>query len=394
MSRWIVLVLAAGLLAGCKGDDDKKKAEAPAAAKAKGDDDDAGGSSGVVTLKEDAAKRAGIKVDDIELSSIAREMVVYGRLEEDPSASFAVRSPASGTLRVAPGRGWPVIGESLAAGTAFGAVEVRLAVTDKLALNTQLVQAKAELASAEAAANAAKVVHERLRRLNSDDKNVSDKAVQEAAAKVVAEETRAAGARVMIQTLESAVASTGNSRALVAERAGDVMELLAQPGESVEPGTPILRLAKLDHLLARVDVPMGDHLPVSAAARITPAGFEDRPALVGERVGQTLFYKVGGGADLRPGMAVTVRLPLPGEAQKGIVIPRSAVVQWDGRYWAYVRDEDDRDKYVRRAVPIDRPLGNGFVVAAGFSKGDDLVILGAQTLLSEEFKSRNEADTN
>ena len=383
-------VFALGLLVSCKGPDDKN---APAASAAKKDDDDAGGSSGVVTLKEDAAKRAGIQVDDIELSSITREMVVYGRLEEDPSASFAVRSPASGTLRSAAGRGWPVIGESLSAGTAFGAVEVRLAVTEKLALNTQLVQAKAELASAEAAAKAAKVVHERLHRLNADDKNVSDKAVQEAAAKVVAEETRAAGARVMIQTLEAAVASTGNSRALVAERAGDVMELLAQPGESVEPGTPILRLAKLDHLLARVDVPMGEHLPASTAARITPAGFEDRPALAGERVGQTLLYKVGG-ADLRPGMAVTVRLPLAGEAQKGIVIPRSAVVQWDGRYWAYVRDEDHKDKYVRRAVPVDRPFGNGFVVAAGFSKGDDLVIVGAQTLLSEEFKSRNEADTN
>ena len=39
-------------------------------------------------------------------------------------------------------------------------------------------------------------------------------------------------------------------------------------------------------------------------------------------------------------------------------------------------------------------LALGFVVAAGFGKGDDLVIVGAQTLLSEEFKSRNEADSN
>ena len=395
MRKWI-LVLAFGLLVGCKDSDDKKPAS-PEKAAAKKDDDDAAPGPFVV-LKEDAAKRAGIQVDDLELRPIPRELTVYGRLEEDPSASFSVRAPASGTLRTTANRAWPAIGESLAAGTVFGAVEIRLAVTDKLALNTQLAQARAEAASADAALAAAKVVLERLRKLNADDKNVSDKAVQEAAAKVAAEEARGAGARALIQTLESAVSATGATRPLVAERPGDVMELLAQPGESVEPGTPILRLAKLDHLLAHIDVPMGEHLPASTAARITPAGFEDRPALAAERVGQTLLYKVASaiaaGTELRPGMAVTARLPLPGGSQSGIVIPRSAVVQWDGRFWAYVRDEDDKTKYARRAVPIDRPVAEGFVVAAGFSKGDDLVIVGAQTLLSEEFKSRNEADSN
>ena len=390
MSKGLVLVMAAGLLVGCKDTDDKKPSAASAAKK---DDDDAG-SSGVVTLKADAAKRAGIKTDDIELSSIAREMVVYGRLEEDPAASFAVRSPASGTLRVATGRGWPVIGESLGSGVQFGFVEVRVAVNDKVALTTQLAQAKAELASANTAMAAAKTALERLRKLNADDKNVSDRVVQEAAAKVSAEEARAAGAGALIQTLESGLGSFGNARALVAERAGDVMELLAEPGEQVEPGTPILRLAKLDHLLAKVEVPMGEHLPSSGGARVIPAGFEDRTALVGERVGQTLLYKVAANAEVRPGMAVSVHVALPGATQQGIVIPRSAVVQWDGRYWAYVRDEDNKEKYVRRAVPIDKPVAGGFVVAAGFGKGDDLVIVGAQTLLSEEFKSRNEADSN
>ncbi len=390
MNRVWVLVVGVGLLVGCRDADDKKPSAASAAKK---DDDDAG-SSGVVTLKADAAKRAGIKTDDIELSAIAREMVVYGRLEEDPSASFAVRSPASGTLRVAAGRGWPAIGESLGAGTVFGAVEVRLGVTDKVALSTQLAQARAELASANAALAAAKVAHERLRKLNADDKNVSDRVVQEALARVSAEEARVAGTGVLIQTLESGLGSLGNARALVAERAGNVMELLAQPGESVEPGTPILRLAKLDHLLARVEVPMGEHLPTSGGARVIPAGFDDRPALVGERVGQTLLYKVASNAEVRPGMAVSVHVALPGATHQGIVIPRSAVVQWDGRYWAYVRDEDNKEKYVRRAVPIDKPVAGGFVVAAGFGKGDDLVIVGAQTLLSEEFKSRNEADSN
>jgi hypothetical protein len=36
----------------------------------------------------------------------------------------------------------------------------------------------------------------------------------------------------------------------------------------------------------------------------------------------------------------------------------------------------------------------GFLAARGFETGDRLVVTGAQSLLSEEFKSKNEADTN
>ena len=52
------------------------------------------------------------------------------------------------------------------------------------------------------------------------------------------------------------------------------------------------------------------------------------------------------------------------------------------------------ERFDRRPVPLDRPAGNGYVVTRGFAAGDKVVVTGAQTLLSEEFKSSNEADSN
>ena len=95
---------------------------------------------------------------------------------------------------------------------------------------------------------------------------------------------------------------------------------------------------------------------------------------------------------LRPGTAITAWFPNGAGSRQSLVIPRSAVVQQDGRTWAYVQTGDDR--FERRAVPLDQPSGNGYVVTRGFAAGDKIVTTGAQTLLSEELKSSNEADQN
>jgi hypothetical protein len=184
-----------------------------------------------------------------------------------------------------------------------------------------------------------------------------------------------------------------------------VVEVLAQPGESIEQGAPIVRLAQLDRLLVRIDLPVGEHLPPSpAAAIIIPAGFEDQPPLPAQRIavtagsdphvlGTAFLYRLSQTRPgLRPGNAVTAHFTLPGKAGEGVLIPRSAIVQQEGRSWVYVQTKDDR--FTRKPVSLDMPTPTGFLAAHGFTAGDRLVVTGAQTLLSEEFKSKNEADTN
>jgi multidrug efflux pump subunit AcrA (membrane-fusion protein) len=308
---------------------------------------------------------------------------------------------------VANGQTWPALGQSIAAHTAFGIIEPRLQLTDRVALNTQLANARADLNASLAAVGSAQIAYDRTKVLNADNKNVSDRAVQEAAAKLTAEKTHEAGARSLIQVLEASLSSavSSDTRPVTAERNGDVVEVLAQPGESIEQGTPIVRLAQLDRLLVRIDLPVGEHLPPNtAAARIIPAGFEDQRPLAAQCIavtagsdphalGTAVLYRLSQSRPgLRPGNAITAHFTLPGKAREGVLIPRSAIVQQEGRSWVYVQTKDDR--FTRKPVSLDMPTPTGFLAAHGFTAGDRLVVTGAQTLLSEEFKSKNEADTN
>ncbi|HKB15103.1 MAG TPA: multidrug transporter, partial [Planctomycetota bacterium] len=93
------------------------------------------------------------------------------------------------------------------------------------------------------------------------------------------------------------------------------------------------------------------------------------------------------GLPLRPGRAVVARLPLPGSARKGVVIPRSAVVRFDGRAWAYVRTAEG--KFSRREIALDDPVEKGWFVESPLAPGEEAVVVGAQALLSEEARSRN-----
>ena len=393
--RGWMLVVAAVLLAACGGKDDKPAEAKATAVASKADDDDApkAGSRGVTLKKADQAK-AGIRTEELELQSVASETVAYGRLEEDPSFGFVVRAPYSGILRAST---WAGLGQQLAAGTLLGTLEGRMTLPERLSINSQLASARTELNAATEAQKAAQAALNRATALNADNKNVSDRVVEEAAARVAGEKVRMAGAQTLIQSLEN----TSEVRQIRLERGGEVLEVLAQPGESVEQGAPLLRLGQPEHLLARIEIPVGERVPGNGEVRIVPAGHEAQPAIAATRValgaasaqGVALLYRLAHGApDLRPGIAVTAHLPQAGGAGKSLVIPRTAVVQQEGRAWVYVQVSDER--FDRRSVPLDRPAGNGYVVTRGFADGDKVVVTGAQTLLSEEFKSSNEADSN
>jgi hypothetical protein len=61
-------------------------------------------------------------------------------------------------------------------------------------------------------------------------------------------------------------------------------------------------------------------------------------------------------------------------------------VRFQGAGFAYVQIA--ADAFVRKPVPLDRPTNGGFFVTQDFQPGDPLVVIGAQSLLSEEFKSQ------
>jgi multidrug efflux pump subunit AcrA (membrane-fusion protein) len=351
----------------------------------------------VVRFPPEMQKRVDIQTGVLAAVTRNRQATAYGHLEEDPARSFILRAPVAGTVR--PGaRPWPELGQVLPDRSSVGAIEPRLAPSDRITLADRATSAKADLASGKATLSAATAALERARTLNADNKNVSDRAVQEAEARAAAEQARVTAAAQSLELIQSALASMSSASApLELERGGQVVEVLVHPGESVEAGQPIVRVARFDQLLARIDVPAGDVVPPDvAAAEIAPLGYEARPVR-GARValaaavdprsqGQPFLFRVPNARLLlRPGLAVTAYLDLPGAPRQGVVVPGAAVVRQSGRAWVYLQSAPDR--FTRHEVALEEPSADGWFTAS-IPPGSRIVTTGAQTLLSEEFKSQ------
>src|SRR5213594_490202 len=135
-----------------------------------------------VTIDHDTQLRMGLETAALVSETVNPEVTAYGRLQEDPGASFVVRAPITGIIRAAASRGWPSLGESLSAGTSIGVVEPRLAPIERVDFVTRLSDARGDVEAAEARVSAVRATFERMQKLNADNKNVSDRAVQEAEA--------------------------------------------------------------------------------------------------------------------------------------------------------------------------------------------------------------------
>ncbi|MEQ8290173.1 MAG: hypothetical protein RIB78_10650 [Gammaproteobacteria bacterium] len=99
--------------------------------------------------------------------------------------------------------------------------------------------------------------------------------------------------------------------------------------------------------------------------------------------GETYFLRTN--ADkLRVGMRLHVWLPGTGYSGEGIGIPDSAIVWHAGKAWAYV--QVDEQTFSRRSLASEVKTEDGWLVRKHFQVGERIVISGAQTLLSEEFK--------
>ncbi len=85
-----------------------------------------------------------------------------------------------------------------------------------------------------------------------------------------------------------------------------------------------------------------------------------------------------------PGTALRATLTVPGEPQKVMIVPRSALVRHEGGVFVYVKASDGG--YERRLVEVARNLPDDGVALAGtvVDENDKVVVTGAQQLLANE----------
>ena len=159
----------------------------------------------------------------------------------------------------------------------------------------------------------------------------------------------------------------------------------------------VQQLVERELALLRVEVPPGVPVTAPTGGRVMPQG-GDAPSVPVRAIhpapnvdatwrGQTFLLVVDKpGPHLPPGAVVTALLTLPGDLANGVTLPTNAVVRSAGLAWAYVQTGEH--EFTRREVATNAPMPKGWFVTAGFKAGDAVVVTGAQTLLSEEFKSQ------
>ncbi|MFM0327743.1 efflux RND transporter periplasmic adaptor subunit [Caballeronia glebae] len=247
-------------------------------------------------------------------------------------------------------------------------------------LRNRLAAARADLDTLTAQAGNSHTQFERSNALFEDDRNVSQKSLQDARAVMQADRAK----------LKSASSALGGLEATMRQQFGDALTRASTGSSSallqrlVSGRVAVLRVtlpadfgaAAPDRI--NVDAPDGQKV---AATKLSASPMAD-PSVQGI----PWFYATDRALPVgtRTRAHVPSQAPSQAPAQPMLVVPDKAVVWYGGQPWAYVQTAPDR--FTRRVVPAGDERDSGFLVSTGFHAGDRVVTQGAQLLLSEEQK--------
>lgn len=255
--------------------------------------------------------------------------------------------------------------------------------------STQYQQTNAQLAVVKTTLQHHKQQHHRYSVLNADDKNVSDKVLQEAHALVKADEAQITALQTQQQTAKNA---------MTAQWGQTLTEMMLAPQLS----TIAKDLLMQQQVLVQVSLPVNYPEPsTTTTIALTPINAQNTQ-IKGKFIssstqsdmsnqGKTYFFAAPAQL-LRVGMRVNA---IPDEQEEtmqlGVLVPNNAIVWHAGLPWVYVKQ--GQEGFIRKPITMDKELEDGWFEKS-LSSNDTVVTRGAQLLLSEEFKFliKNEND--
>ncbi len=257
---------------------------------------------------------------------------------------------------------------------AYGIVLDPQQLTD---LSNNYANAKAQVRTAEAKLNVSQAAFARAEQLFKDQKDISAAQFQLAEGTLRVDEA----ARAMAESQLVTVAASAR------QAWGPVL------GQALIDNSPmVVRLIERKEFLLQVTLPLGESLssPPTIAFVQSNSGqrhkiqFLSSATKTDPRIqGVSFFFIAPAANDILSGMNIRAFLP-SGLPVEGVVVPKAAVVWWHGRAWVYVRTAPE--KFTRREIATDSSTGTGYFQSKEFSAGDEVVVTGAQMLLSEEFR--------
>ncbi|MGH9468707.1 MAG: hypothetical protein ACRD1N_00020 [Terriglobia bacterium] len=258
------------------------------------------------------------------------------------------------------------------------AAGVVLAVQDLISLHNAYVMARADVQRDQASLRVSQKEYQRLAGLYKQNENTSEKSLEAAEGLFIADQATLNAARQQMQGAESAVQSSWGAQvagwvANDSKTLGQVLNQRELPVQvTLPPGSSFTDPPSIE--LTAPDGSMMDAAYVSPFPRMDP------------RIqGIGLLYLTPARPGLAPGTTLVVHFST-GRRRKGVLLPHSAIVWWQGQAWVY--EQTAPTQFTRRLVPTDEPLRRGYFAAQGFRAGSMVVVRGAQELLSEEFRSQ------
>lgn len=194
-----------------------------------------------------------------------------------------------------------------------------------------------------------------------------------------------------LATAEAQVGIAANQSAyarLAAERSGVVAAVLAEPGQVVSAGQPVLRLALDGEREVAISLPesaiagVRPGMPVEVRLWADKHHFQGRVREVSaaaDPATRTFAARVSllDGATVPLGMTASVLLP--DQRPAGVTVPTSALFQQGDRPAAWVVGADGT--LTLRPVTVSRYTDAGAVVADGLSRGERVVAAGVHKLI-------------
>ncbi len=211
----------------------------------------------------------------------------------------------------------------------------------------------------------------------------------EAAARAAALRVQTATMRQMVVDRREQAEVVARHR-LVAPFAGVISEKMAEVGEWVETGVPVLELVEVDAVRFDVRAPQEFFAPMEAGGeatvRLDSGAGKSFPAKIAVRVPvkdavtRTFLVRLDVEADanvMAPGVSGTAEFRLP-SGRKSVTIPRDAIVrQPDGSVGVWVVSDGVA---VSRAVEIGSRMAERVEVLSGLEAGERVVVRGNESL--------------
>lgn len=353
-----------------------------------------------VTLTPEAARRLGIQLVAMERKRIPSARLLGGTVVAVAGRQVMLTAPLTGIL-LAPTNQAPGlrVGETVRAGQSLFGLSPQLAPEARVTLHTQRAEAEAEFQRVKAQVEPAKLAAARAEQLLKD-KAGSVRAVEETRGAVEFIEASLRAVELRLKAITTALSPEAAAAPLVipAPFAGQVRQLLAQPGQLVNTGMPLLELFDGRRVWLRVPVYVGDvpaldpvaeagvgHLvpvPGETPRRARPIG---GPQSATEGAATVDWYYEIDNADgaLQPGQRLGVTIALR-EPEDALVVPWNAVLHdVNGGHWVY--EQTAAHVFARRRVEVRRVAGTLAVLARGPQPGTLVVTDGAVELFGTEF---------